>query len=147
MSSLQPEILRHCLQYCEAMASEESIQPVVLKFLTELCLKEEPVSITDSSTAVPLPPARTFTLDFSGLIKEETARSARRKTLRRSCRLKREEEISGNVCQVLRKCLGKGLALLQGWKHSGEGAEESEDDREAVLELLWCALVCATHVR
>lgn len=157
-------VLQFCLQYCEdvGVADTGAWQPAtIIRFLAELCLRKNPTSIGDSSTSVLLSADEKFVLDFTDIAKrgEGPFPGTRRQTPRRSHRLKSKEVVCGRkVLGVLMEWLGKGLSFLRGKQDFGSRKEtvlsagcgdegEISEEREEVLEQLWCAMVCTEHVR
>ena len=142
-------VLPYCLQYCEGVAREETVLPSVLRFLCELCLREDHTSMDDSSTIVPRHPAQTFQLDFTAAMEKTGVplpATCRQQTPRRSRRLRAKvPETLGRVFQALDEKLGKGLSFLRGKEEGGHG--NVREGLESEMEWLWCALVCVRHCR
>lgn len=137
------------------MTTIESAQVVVIRFLSELCARNNPVIVNDSDVFVPLPSSATFVLDFSQVISGESASRGIKQTSRRSNR-HHHADVEG-VISVFRKWVHLGLHLLKRvladyhLSQKEVGLEREAVlmglEEERVLECLWCVLVCVQHTR
>ena len=146
-------VLQYCLHYCESVVHMETAQPVIIRFLAELCLKKDPAIVGDSSTSVPLPPADMFLLDFNGGEAALLSAQQQLQLLKRPGHVRNEEASGGGqVLRVLVEKLGKGLSVLRG-RLRRSGKERYDEDikgackEEEVLEWLWCVTVCVRYIR
>lgn len=113
----------------------EENESLMLKFLAELCLACEPITIDDSSVSVE--PSNGFTLNLDPLV--DIAALPRLRTLR-SHKPHGLENLG--VVSLLRKRVESGLRVIEeecvsvGMASGVEGLSE-----------LWCALVCLQYTR
>lgn len=136
-------MLPYCLQYCESVITNAAIQTVVIGFLAELCLRNNPITISDSTVTVPLPSTVTFVLDISH---EGNPSGSVKQTPRRSKRWKNQYAVIESLASVLSKMVDVGLRVLKQILTGGNNGLLSVEE-EGVLERLWCALVCVQHTR
>ncbi len=159
-SSPSPQkYLPYCLQYCEALVKKEESNntspfSLVLKFLTELCLRLDPRKIDDF--CIQVLPSDECVLDLHPL----EDRVPTKKTLRDSSHQNRCRGGDGDggdavaLVSLLAKCLEGNVVLLKRIVEGGhskgasnsEGREEEEEE-ETVLSNVWCVLVCFQYVR
>ena len=125
----------------------ETSQPVVIRFLAELCLRGNGgVTIRDSCVSVPLLSAGTFVLDITHVAGDENPSWSVKGTPRRSNRRRNQLAVVRGISSVLRKMVELGLHVLSGVLACKNNDLLSMDD-ERLLQELWCALVCVQYTR
>lgn len=156
------------MQYCEEALTRKQTTPIVLKFLTQLCLTCDPRTIND--TEVQATPSSGFVLDFRlAFLTPPSLPPGGSRKLRALSSSSLKSLSDSRLISTLLRCLEQGLGELRGFVtcgegarerggprraaaslrpggEEGEGAEDDDEDKE-VLKKLWCSLVCLQYIR